>query len=658
MSVLEALSPPPYDEPYRAEHPAVLWLLEREVRRFSNIWRYSVVGPVLSTALFVVVFGTALGSHVDGVAGVSYGRFIVPGLFAQAIVNVGFFNGTTSLFEARRERYIHDVFASALRWWEIDAALVGGGVIRGIVVGGGVLLVVGPLTGGLTVAHPLVLVLGTLGVLLVAAQVGVIAGSLAKSLDHVYSMESIVLLPLGFLGGVFYSVRQLPQAWDVLSRFDPVFWLVQVERIGFLGHGDVGAGSALLAVWGWRWRCRPGPRSSSPPGGSSPDRAVPGCRTLLPRDEVHAMTALQFHWYLPTHGDSRSIGNSIDLDGPGIAQTRPATIDYLGQIARSAEQLGFEGALTPTGGWCDDAWITTAMLSQVTRRLKYLVAFRPGLLSPFLAAHQASTYQNLSGGRLLLNIVTGADDAEQRMYGDYLGKDERYERTGEFLHIVRALWRGEKVTFHGRHQRVDDAVLTQPPVSPPPVYFGGSSDAALPVAAKYADVYLTWGEPPAAVAEKIARVRQLAEAEGRQLRFGVRVHSIARETPDDAWREADRLLAGMSEEQIAKSQRSFAASASVGQQRMLALNKGSRDGLEIHPNLWAGVGLVRGGAGTALVGGYRQVADLVEEYASVGVSEFVLSGYPHLEEAYWFGEGVLPELARRGLWESTARQNW
>src|SRR5947209_7519493 len=124
MSILETLSPPPYDEPYRAEHPAVLWLLEREVRRFSNIWRYSVVGPVLSTALFVVVFGTALGSHVDGVAGVSYGKFIVPGLFAQAIVNVGFFNGTTSLFEARRERYIHDVFASALRWWEIDAALV------------------------------------------------------------------------------------------------------------------------------------------------------------------------------------------------------------------------------------------------------------------------------------------------------------------------------------------------------------------------------------------------------------------------------------------------------------------------------------------------------------------------------------------------------
>ncbi|WP_406335573.1 ABC transporter permease [Streptomyces sp. NBC_00203] len=240
---------PSYDEPFRAERSPFLWLFEREVLRFLSIWRYSVFGPVLSTALFVIVFGTALGRHVDTVDGVSYGRFIVPGLFAQAILNVGFFNGTTSLFEARRDRYIHDVFASPLRWWEINVALVGGGIARGVVVGGGVLVVALPLTGGGSVARPLVLLLGTLGVLLVAAQVGVIAGSLAKSLDHVYSMESIILLPLGFLGGVFYSVHQLPPVWDVLSRLDPVFWLVQVERIGFLGHGDVGAGWALLVVW-------------------------------------------------------------------------------------------------------------------------------------------------------------------------------------------------------------------------------------------------------------------------------------------------------------------------------------------------------------------------------------------------------------------------
>ncbi|MFF8430474.1 ABC transporter permease [Streptomyces sp. NPDC016566] len=239
----------PHQVRFRPERPPFLWLLEREVLRFLTIWRYSVVGPVLSTVLFVVVFGSALGGHVDTIDGVSYGRFIVPGLFAQAIVNVGFFNGTTSLFEARRDRYIHDVFASPLRWWEINAALVSGGIARGAVVGAGVVAVALPLTGSGSVARPFVLLFGTLGVLLVAAQVGVIAGSLAKSLDHVYSMESIVLLPLGFLGGVFYSVHQLPSFWDALSRIDPVFWLVQVERIGFLGRGDVDAVWALFVVW-------------------------------------------------------------------------------------------------------------------------------------------------------------------------------------------------------------------------------------------------------------------------------------------------------------------------------------------------------------------------------------------------------------------------
>ncbi|WP_371667075.1 ABC transporter permease [Streptomyces sp. NBC_00289] len=160
---------PSYDEPFTPERSPFLWLFERECLRFLTIWRYSVVGPVLSTVLFVVVFGSALGQHVDTVDGVSYGRFIVPGLFAQAIVNVGFFNGTTSLFEARRDRYIHDVFASPLRWWEINAALVSGGVVRGAVVGTGVLAVALPLTGGGSVARPLVLLFGTLGVLLVAA---------------------------------------------------------------------------------------------------------------------------------------------------------------------------------------------------------------------------------------------------------------------------------------------------------------------------------------------------------------------------------------------------------------------------------------------------------------------------------------------------------
>ncbi|WP_104107865.1 LLM class flavin-dependent oxidoreductase [Nocardioides sp. 616] len=364
--------------------------------------------------------------------------------------------------------------------------------------------------------------------------------------------------------------------------------------------------------------------------------------------------SLKFHWFLPTNGgDGRQVvggGHGVDAQG----SQRPASVPYLGQIARSAEQLGFEAALTPTGAWCEDAWVSTAMLSTLSERLKFLVAFRPGLVAPFLGAQMAGTFQNLSGGRLALNVVVGGEDHEQRMFGDFSTKEERYESAGEFLHIVRALWSGEKVTFHGRHHSVEDAVLAQIPDPIPEIYFGGSSPAAGVVAAKYCDVYLTWGEPPAAVAKKIAWIRELAEKEGREVRFGVRLHTITRDTREEAWAEADRLLDGISEEQIAKVQAGLARSGSEGQRRMLELNKGSKDGLEIHPGLWAGVGLVRGGAGTALVGSHCEVADLVEEYAAVGIEEFVLSAYPHLEGAYWFGEGVLPELARRGLWQHPA----
>ncbi|GAA0579087.1 LLM class flavin-dependent oxidoreductase [Paractinoplanes ferrugineus] len=363
------------------------------------------------------------------------------------------------------------------------------------------------------------------------------------------------------------------------------------------------------------------------------------------------MTDLKFHWFLPTNGgDGRHIVGG-GHGTPAMTGGRPASVGYLGQIARSAEQLGFEAALTPTGAWCEDAWITTAMLSSACERLKFLVAFRPGLIAPFLAAQMAATFQNLSGGRLLLNVVTGGETHEQRMFGDYLDKDARYERCGEFLHLVKSLWTGATVTHEGRHYQLDDATLAQLPEPLPDVYFGGSSPAALDVAAEHADVYLTWGEPPAAVAEKIDRVRVRAEKQDRELRYGLRVHTITRDTADEAWAEAARLLDGISADQIRQVQAGLRRSESEGQRRMLALNGGTKDGLEIYPGLWAGVGLVRGGAGTALVGSHTRVADLLEEYAAVGVTEFVLSGYPHLEEAYRFGEGVLPELTRRGRWQ-------
>lgn len=368
--------------------------------------------------------------------------------------------------------------------------------------------------------------------------------------------------------------------------------------------------------------------------------------------------SLKFHWFLPTYGDSRYIvGGGHGLPAGVAGGARPATLAYLGQIARSAEQIGYEAALTPTGAWCEDAFITTAFLNEVTESLKFLVAFRPGLISPTLAAQMAATFQHHSKGRLLINIVAGGEPHEQRAYGDHLDKTQRYERAGEFLEIVKRLWSGDTVNFEGRHFKIDEAKIPNPVTEFPEFYIGGSSQAAGPVTAKHVDVYLTWGEPPAAVAQKIAWIRKLAEAEGREVRFGIRFHVISRDTSEAAWSEAERLLKAIDPETIQKVQAGLARSEGEGQKRMLALHGGSTEHLEIYPNVWAGFGLVRGGAGTALVGSHREVADRVKEYASLGISEFILSGVPHLEEAYWFGEGVLPLLGKEGLWEHPQGKN-
>ena len=331
---------------------------------------------------------------------------------------------------------------------------------------------------------------------------------------------------------------------------------------------------------------------------------------------------LTFHWFLPTYGDSRDIvGGGHGMGAGSAGGARPATRAYLGQIARTAEQLGFVGALTPTGAWCEDAWLSTAMLVESTERLKFLVAFRPGLTSPTLAAQMAATFQRHSDGRLLLNVVTGGESHEQRAYGDFLDKDARYARADEFLHIVRSLWNGETVTFTGEHLRVQEAALSRVPDPIPDVYFGGSSPAAGAVAARHVDAYLTWGEPPAAVAKKIEWITGLAAAQGRTLRQGIRLHVITRDTAEQAWAQARRLLDGIDAATLENVQAGLARSESEGQKRMLTLHGGSRDDLEIYPNLWAGVGLVRGGAGTALVGSHTEVANLIEEYHRLGLTE-------------------------------------
>jgi len=358
---------------------------------------------------------------------------------------------------------------------------------------------------------------------------------------------------------------------------------------------------------------------------------------------------MQIFWFLPTHGDSRYLGTTEGA--------RQVDLAYLQQIAGAADNLGYEGVLIPTGRSCEDPWVIASSLIGATKKLKFLVAVRPGLHQPSLAARMAATFDRLSGGRLLVNLVTGGDQAELEGDGVYLDHAARYEQSAEFIRIWREILArshdGQAFDYEGQHLSVKGAKLLFPPVQAPhpPVWFGGSSPAAHELAAEQVDAYLTWGEPPAEVARKIADVRNRAARKGREVEFGIRLHVIVRETEEAAWKAAEELISRVNDETVIRAQAAFARMDSEGQRRMAALHAGgakrSRADLEISPNLWAGVGLVRGGAGTALVGDAKTVAARIEEYAALGLDKFILSGYPHLEEAYRFAELVFPLLSRK-----------
>jgi len=364
---------------------------------------------------------------------------------------------------------------------------------------------------------------------------------------------------------------------------------------------------------------------------------------------------MKIFWFIPTHGDSRYLGTSKGARATGF--------DYFKQVAIAADSLGYEGVLLPTGRSCEDSWVLAASLIDATRRLKFLVALRPGLVQPSQSARMAATFDRMSGGRLLVNLVTGGDPEELEGDGLFVPHAERYQLSREFLTIWRELLArshraegesgsGAPFDFDGEQLRVKGGKVLYPPVNRPypPVFFGGSSDEAHELAAEQVDTYLTWGEPPAAVARKVADMTARAATHGRRLDFGIRLHVIVRETEDEAWRAAAELVQHLDPATIAAAQKKFAQMDSVGQRRMAELHGGRynpndvREGLEVSPNLWAGVGLVRGGAGTALVGSPAQVAERIEEYAALGLDNFILSGYPHLEEAHRFAELVFPLL--------------
>ncbi|MEG5065864.1 FMNH2-dependent alkanesulfonate monooxygenase [Microcoleus sp. B3-A4] len=355
---------------------------------------------------------------------------------------------------------------------------------------------------------------------------------------------------------------------------------------------------------------------------------------------------MELFWFIPTHGDGHYLASGIG--------GRSCSFSYLKQIAQAVDHLGFTGALLPTGRSCEDAWVVASSLMSVTEKMRFLVAIRPGLMSPGVAARMAATFDRLSNGRLLINVVTGGDPVELAGDGVHLGHDARYELTDEFLTVWRAMLEGsnstnvrdKEVDFSGEYLQIKGGKVLFPPVQAPhpPLWFGGSSPIAQQIAAKHIDVYLTWGEPPQQVAKKIEAVKKLAAEQGRTVRFGIRLHVIVRETEGEAWEDANRLIKYVDEDAIAAAQKAYARMDSEGQRRMTELHTGSREALEISPNLWAGIGLVRGGAGTALVGDPDTVVARMLEYSELGIETFIFSGYPHLEEAYRVAELLFPRL--------------
>jgi alkanesulfonate monooxygenase len=344
-------------------------------------------------------------------------------------------------------------------------------------------------------------------------------------------------------------------------------------------------------------------------------------------------------WFIPGHGDGPYLGTDINKRLPSH--------DYLASVARVVDSLGYYGALLPTGFGCEDSWVIAASLFPLTTRMKFLIAFRPGSLSPTLAARMAATMDRMSGGRLLLNIITGGDPVELKGDGTFESHDERYAISDEFLTVWRAIMQGETFSFEGKYEHVEGARINFPPVQKPypPLYFGGSSDSGIAVAAKHIDVYLSLIEPPEMIKPKIEKAREAAAKEGREIEIGIRTHIITRDTMEEAWSAANAVLKHVTPEAIEAHRQKMARFDSVGQSRMMELSKSTtngRDALEVYPNLWAGFSVVNKGLGTAIVGTPDIVAERLQQYVELGASKFILSSYPHLEECYRVAETVLP----------------
>lgn len=385
----------------------------------------------------------------------------------------------------------------------------------------------------------------------------------------------------------------------------------------------------------------------------------------------------EFGWYMPTRGDGPYIG---------VQPERVVDTAYMIRVAQAVEEAGYTFALIPTGGACTDAWIMGATLAAHTQTFKPLIAMRPGLIAPALAARMGATLDEVTGGRALFNIVTGSSPDDMKAMGDPLAfdKDARYERTLEYIKVVRQLWINshgvegnqllgdlnkqkeiEPLTFQGKHVSLEGGVSYPSPVQRPhpPFYFGGSSPAAKRTAAEIADVYLMWAEPLDWIQEQIAEVEhhrevlRITQGIDRTIRYGLRAQVVIRETEEEAWAAAKLIISKVDPSTVQDTELRFGQADSAGQQRQNQVRQqAARNDYVIGPNFWAGLSIIRGGGAMAFVGTADQVADRFLEYIDIGISSFILSGYPNLEEATLSGNALIPAVRRKLLEREEASQ--
>lgn len=344
---------------------------------------------------------------------------------------------------------------------------------------------------------------------------------------------------------------------------------------------------------------------------------------------------LEFGWFIPTMGDTSA---------HGVAEAAiPPSLDLFTNVAQTAEDAGFEYILVPVQTNCYDAYITCAMVAARTKKIAPLLAARGGFMTPTVMAKMISTFDQLSQGRVRINLITGGSSVEMAADGMFYGHDERYEVLTESLEVMKRAWtESEPFEFDGKYFKADGVnVLPKPFQHPyPPLYLGGLSPAAKNLCASHADVHLFWGDTPANIAELVAEMNDRAAAQSRTLRYGMRLHVVVRETEDEAWAAAHALIANASN---GRNETSVKWDQSTANMRMKELAKAENHLIGDH--LWSGIASVREGAGVAIVGNPEQVAATIREFIDAGCTSFCLSGYPHADEAERFGKLVMPLFA-------------